>query len=255
MKREITLKHFCFAYICIQFQPSTTMNKNFLLAALALAIIFSGCKKDPFVTDNSGTFTDTHDNHVYPWVKIGTQIWTAENMAYLPYVNPSTVSSTSEAKTYVYGYQGTSITEAMATPNWDNYGALYNFEAAKIACPTGWHLPTDAEWKTMEIFLGMSQADADKNGWRTNGSVELKLKATTAWGANSNTNSAKFNAIPAGYLDYRGFGNLMSSAAFWTATGFDTEKAYDRFMRADTLGISRGPWPKSEAYSVRCVRD
>ncbi len=255
MKREITLKPVEFAYLYIQYQLPATMNKKFLLAAFALAIIYSGCKKDPFVTDNSGTFTDTHDNHVYPWVKIGTQIWMAENMAYLPYVNPSTVISTAEARSYVFGYQGTSLTEAMATPNWDNYGALYNYEAAKIACPDGWHLPTDAEWKTMEMFLGMSQADADKTGWRTNGSVELKLKATTAWGANSNTNSAKFSAIPSGFMDFRGFGNLMSSAAFWTATSFDATKAYDRFMSADTVGIHRGPWPKSEAYSVRCVRN
>ena len=255
MKRQITLIHVGFAYFYRKYEQSTIMNKNFFLAVISLAIVFSGCKKDPFVTDDSGTYTDTRDQSLYPWVRIGEQIWMGNNMAYLPYANPSTVVSTTEARSYVFGYEGTSVTAAMATPNWDNYGALYNYAAALIACPDGWHLPTDAEWKTMEMYLGMSQADADKNGWRTGGSVELKLKATTAWGANSNTNSAKFNAIPSGLLDGNGFYQLMTSAVYWTATSFDATKAYDRYMSADTVGISRGAWPKSEAYSVRCIRD
>jgi len=231
------------------------MNKNLFLAALTLAIVFSGCKKDPFVTDNNGTFTDTRDSHVYPWVKIGTQIWTAENMAYIPYVNPSTVSSVAEAKSYVYGYQGTSVTEAMATSNYDNYGGLYNYEAAKIACPSGWHLPTDAEWKTMEMFLGMSQAEADNTGKRTNGSVDLKLKATTAWGANSNTNSSEFSAIPGGFCGDNLFQALLTGTCFWTATSQDADKAIDRWMDNVSPGIDRSPWPKSHGYSVRCVRN
>jgi uncharacterized protein (TIGR02145 family) len=231
------------------------MKKNFLLLMFTLAVIASGCKKDPFDTDNSGTFTDTRDNHEYTWVRIGEQIWMGRNAAYLPFVNPTTVKSTTEARSYVYGFEGTSITEAMATSNYDNYGGLYNFEAAKIACPDGWHLPTDAEWKTMELFLGMSQADADNTGVRESGTVGLKLKATTAWGANSNTNSSGFSAIPAGYFSENIFNELTTAGVFWTATGFDAENAYDRYFTIATIGSDRGTWPRSDGYSVRCVRD
>ncbi|MFA6126552.1 MAG: fibrobacter succinogenes major paralogous domain-containing protein [Bacteroidales bacterium] len=231
------------------------MKKIFPLLVLALVLLSTGCKKDPFTTDNSGTFKDARDNHEYPWVRIGDQIWMAQNAAYLPYVNPSTVKSTAEARSYVYGYQGTDITAAMTTSNYENYGGLYNFEAAKIACPDGWHLPTDEEWKTMELFLGMSQADAEKTGFRESGSLGTKLKATTAWGANQNTNSSGFNAIPSGYLGEITFDELMTAVVFWTATGFDAETAYDRYMDTGSTGIDRGPWPRSEGYSVRCVRN
>jgi uncharacterized protein (TIGR02145 family) len=231
------------------------MKRLLSVLAFALILIAPGCKKDPFETDNSGTFTDTRDNHEYPWVKIGDQIWMAENEAYLPYVNPSSVLSATEAKSYVYGYQGTSTTEAMATPNYDNYGGLYNYEAAKIACPDGWHLPTDAEWKTMEISLGMSQADADKTGVRTGGTTGAKLKATTAWGNNETSNTSGFTAIPSGYLSAGGFDGLVTSAVYWTATVAETATAFDRYLDNTSAGIDRGAWPRSDAYSVRCVRN
>jgi len=231
------------------------MKKYLLLLSLTLVVIATGCKKDPFVTDNSGTFTDSRDNHEYPWIRIGQQIWMAQNLAYLPYVNPSSVISVTEARSYVYGYQGTKTTEAMATSNYDNYGGLYNYEAAKIGCPDGWHLPTDEEWKTMEMFLGMSQADADKTGLRESGTVGLKLKATTAWGENQNTNSSGFNAIPGGYMEDLSFQALLTAGVFWTATGAEGESAIDRYLDNVAGGIDRGPWPRSDGYSVRCVRN
>ncbi|HBB93535.1 MAG TPA: hypothetical protein DC042_17880 [Bacteroidales bacterium] len=231
------------------------MKKYFSLLVLTLLLVVSGCKKDPFVKDDSGTFTDPRDNHEYPWIRIGEQIWMAENVAYLPYVNPSSVESTTEARSYVYGYQGINTTEAMATPNYDNYGGLYNYEAAKIACPDGWHLPTDGEWKTMELYLGLSQADADKTGFRTSGSVGVKLKATTAWGSSESTNSSGFNAIPSGYLADGSFQDLLTSGVYWTATDADAGTAFDRYLDNESNGIDRGAWPRSDGYSVRCIRN
>jgi uncharacterized protein (TIGR02145 family) len=230
------------------------MKKYLILIVLAFAL-FSGCKKDPFVTDNSGTFQDSRDKHEYSWVKIGSQIWMAENMAHVPYVNPSTVQSVTEARSYVYGYQGTNITEAMATANYAKHGGLYNFEAAKIACPDGWHLPTDQEWKTMEMSLGLTQAEADNLGLRTSGSLGLKLKSASAWTGGSNTNSSGFNALPSGYLGTLGFDQLGTAVVFWTATPDEGGFALDRFMDNTSDGIDRGPWPRNEGYSVRCVRN
>jgi uncharacterized protein (TIGR02145 family) len=230
------------------------MKKHFLFWSCLLVMVATGCKKDPFETDNSGTFTDSRDNHEYPWVRIGDQIWMAENMAYLPFVNPASVSSNTEARSYVYGYQGTSTAEAMATPNWDNYGGLYNYEAARIACPEGWRLPTDDDWKTMELYLGLAAADVDKTGFRESGSVALKLKATGAWGSNPATNESGFNAIPSGYMEGGIFEGLVSTAVYWTATSAENQTAFDRFLDNVSVGIDRGAWPRSDAYSVRCIR-
>src|SRR5574344_921488 len=104
----------------------------------------------------SGTFTDARDGNQYNWVKIGDQIWMAENLAYLPSVNMVADGSEDAAGSYyyVYGYDGTNVADAKATANYTTYGVLYNWTAALTACPTGWHLPTDAEWTTLITFLG-----------------------------------------------------------------------------------------------------
>jgi uncharacterized protein (TIGR02145 family) len=165
---------------------------------------------------SGSTFTDPRDGKVYQTVVIGNQEWMAENLAYLPsVVGPDTGSDTTSYY-YVYGYDGTSISAAKATENYATYGVLYNWTAAMNGaessdanpsgvqgiCPDGWHLPSDAEWKQLEMYLGMSETDVNSTGWR--GTVEggkLKEAGTTHWadpnaGAN---NESGFTALPGGY--------------------------------------------------------
>jgi len=96
------------------------------------------------------------DNKNYTTVTLGSQIWMAENLAYLPAVSPSTISSNIEKYYYVYNYQGVDINEAKATSFFSTYGVLYNWPAAmnghasssanpsgvRGVCPDGWHLPS-----------------------------------------------------------------------------------------------------------------
>ncbi|MCK9320171.1 FISUMP domain-containing protein, partial [Methanoculleus sp.] len=107
-------------------------------------------------TDTAGTFTDSRDGNDYNWVKIGDQVWMAENLAYLPSVNMVADGSEDAAGSYyyVYGYDGTDVTAAKATANYTTYGVLYNWLAAMNACPDGWHLPSDAEWTELTDYLG-----------------------------------------------------------------------------------------------------
>ena len=86
--------------------------------------------------------------------KIGTQTWMAENLAYLPSVNDATDNSTTVAKYYVYNYDGTVVADAKASSYYTTYGVLYNWTAAMGVCPTGWHLPSSAEWSTLETYVG-----------------------------------------------------------------------------------------------------
>ncbi len=116
---------------------------------------------------NNG-FTDSRDGTHYNAVKIGNQVWMAENLKYLPsVVGPGTGSQTTPYY-YVYGYDSTVVADAKATSNYTTYGVLYNWPAAmneatssssnpsgvQGACPTGWHLPSDAEWTELTDYLG-----------------------------------------------------------------------------------------------------
>ena len=147
------------------------------------------------VKDTLGIFTDPRDSHEYKWVKIGQQIWMAENLAYLPDVAPPTEWSGSEASYYVYDYVGDETYTAKSSELYSQYGVLYNFPAAQAACPVGWHLPTDAEWKLLEGFLKTSPN-------HINESLGSQLKSNEGWKDGGNgKNTSGFNAKPAGWAD------------------------------------------------------
>lgn len=223
--------------------------------------------------ETSGTFVDERDNREYSWVKIGEQIWMAENLKYLPSVVGPGTGSNSEAYCYVYGYDGTSISAAKATENYATYGVLYNWPAAMNGaessdanpsgvqgiCPDGWHLPSDAEWKQLEMYLGMSETDVNSTGWR--GTVEggkLKEAGTTHWadpnaGAN---NESGFTALPGGYRYVDGyFGGVRDYGDWWSSAEYDTSNAWYRGLGYDDSNVYRGNTVKSMGFSVRCLRD
>lgn len=114
-----------------------------------------------------GSFQDNRDGQTYNTVQIGAQCWMKQNLKYLPaVVGPGTSSSTTPYY-YVYGYTGTSVNTAKATANYQNYGALYNWPASLTACPTGWHLPSDAEWTQLTNYVvsqGYPNSSNDPNG-------------------------------------------------------------------------------------------
>ena len=226
---------------------------------MILAFLVAGCKKDPVVISDSGSFGDPRDNHLYKWVRIGEQVWMAENLAYLPAVSPSPVGSETEPHCYVYGYdnEAGSIIDAKTKENYTTYGVLYNWAAAKTACPAGWHLPDDAEWKVLETFLGMSQSDADNDSWRYSGSVGKAIKSNSGWSNKGNgENSCGFNALPGGYRSYAAkFESIGYGATFWTATEFSSSVAWLRVLDFLHGSIYRGNYSRSDGISVRCVQD
>jgi uncharacterized protein (TIGR02145 family) len=202
------------------------------------------------------TFTDPRDGQTYNIVIIGSQTWMAENLKYLPSVSPSSEHSYDDPYYYVYDYQGTDISEAKATANFQTYGVQYNWPAAVDACPAGWHLPSDREWKTLEMYLGMSQSEADGLGDR--GTDEgKKLKSTSGWSDNGNgTDTVGFSALPGGYRHYGGdsdglgyFGN------WWTATAGGSTFAWSRKLSYYYDNVNRDGYGKGIGFSVRCVRD
>ena len=193
-------------------------------------------------------FTDPRDSNVYQTVTIGTQVWMAENLKYLPsVVGPATGSQTTPYY-YVYAYDGTDVTAAKATANYTTYGVLYNWPAAMNACPTGWHLPSDAEWTELTDYLGGKGVAGGK----------LKEIGTTHWSTpNDATNETGFTALPGGYRNYDGnFGYIGDYGYWWSATENFTDYAWLRFMNYNYSYVYRyNYYFKELGFSVRCLRD
>jgi uncharacterized protein (TIGR02145 family) len=217
-------------------------NKATIGAVLltALTILFLNCTKnvvDPTPsTFNYSSFTDSRDSKTYKSIKIGNQEWMAENLAF-----KTESGSWNAGGSDAYGAK---------------FGLLYTWEAAKQAVPAGWHLPTDAEWKELEMTLGMSQTDVDAINFR--GTNEGgKLKATSQWSENGNgTNDVGFSALPAGFRSNSGsFFVYTWYGYWWTATENDSSNAWFRLITYSGTKISRNNGFKEDAYSVRCIKN
>jgi uncharacterized protein (TIGR02145 family) len=234
-----------------------------------------GDEVDFSTTHETGTFIDSRDGHTYKYVHIDNQIWMAENLAYLPYVYPPSEASVAEPYYYVYGYNGTSVSDAKTTTNYKTYGVLYNWPAAmdgagssdanpsgiQGVCPTGWHLPSDAEWKELEINLGMSKSDADSTSELrgTDEGSKLKEVGNEHWLDDNEdaTNSSGFTGLPGGFhTAYEGtFYTIGYEGDWWSSTEFSYWDAWYRCLYFYWSTVFRGTCSKSDGQSVRCVKD
>lgn len=209
----------------------------------------------------SGTVTDI-DGNVYHTVKIGNQWWMAENLKVKKYRNGDAIQNVTDAGTWSGLTTGAHCNYDNSEANAVTYGRLYNWYAvndSRNIAPEGWHVPSDAEWKQLEMHLGMSQSEADAPGWRgTNEGGKLKEKGTAHWNS-PNTGASDdygFTALPGGYrLDDGNFYVLGNVAHFWSSTENSTSSAWFRYLYYDSASISRYSLNKQVGFSVRCVRD
>ncbi|MDD4148632.1 MAG: FISUMP domain-containing protein [Bacteroidales bacterium] len=213
--------------------------------------------KSDYMTVTDGpvydSFTDVRDGTVYQSVTIGDQVWMAENLKFLEYVYPPDQYNIIFPFFYVYGYSGSDVAEAKATVNYNTYGVLYNRAAATSysLCPSGWHLPTDAEWNQLANYF----VDIATEGGK------LKEAGTTHWNSPNTgaTNETGFTALPGGQRDESStFGNLKQVGHWWSATEDDPE--YENYgltweLRYDSSSLERSAHFYSVGLSVRCVRD
>jgi uncharacterized protein (TIGR02145 family) len=225
------------------------MNKRrvFLIPVIALLLAFCavqiGCKNKK--SDDS--FTDERDGNTYKTVKIGEQIWMAENLKYLPSVDAPTTGSYTEPHYYVYDYEGNNVEEAKATDTYKTYGVLYNWKAALSACPEGWHLPTNSEWEQLIEFLGGETVAGGK----------LKSTDSIYWNIPNEgaTNESGFNALPGGYREYSGVFSYLNSYGFWySATEYSSDYAWNRYLDSNNSNAFKY-YSKENGFSVRCIKD
>jgi uncharacterized protein (TIGR02145 family) len=206
----------------------------------------------------SGNVVDISGN-IYPTIKIGNQIWMAENLRTIKYSDgnniPIITSNSQWANNTTLSPMMCWYNNDQATYTSNKFGALYNWYAInsttngnKNVCPTGWHVPTDAEWMTLTTFLGGELIAGGK----------LKSTGTQYW-SNPNTdatNSSGFLALPGAYRHFIGsFANIGNIGFWWSSTEDNTNAALDRYLEYDNGECPRDISNKTYGFSVRCVRD
>jgi len=196
------------------------------------------------------TFTDNDGNDCEA-VMIGDQTWMAKNLASIHYRNGDPIGTTtsdisSENSPVYYWYANGDYATSVT------YGLLYTWYAvtdSRNICPTGWHLPSDQEWTTLENNLG---------GYLFAGS-SLKEYGTNHWLAPYNADASDiscFTALPAGYRPAAGgFALLRNEAHFWSGTESETTRAYERLLSASSYSVTRQSAAKNSGLSVRCIKD
>ena len=221
------------------------------------------------------TSVTDYDGNVYNTIVLGSQCWMKENLRSSHYsdgtaISPGSDDSLSTSTPYFY------ICHASAS-----YGNMYNWSAVKGpssvsannqgVCPTGWHVPSDAEWTQLTDYVS-SQSLYLCSGNSEN--IAKALASTTGWNSystNTNTcspgktpadnNATGFSILPASYYFYSTSSHSVSyilpgeSAHFWSATESSSSNAYTRGVGYASSTVSRGSSNKGLGYSVRCLRD
>ena len=222
-----------------------------------------------------GTVSD-FDGNTYRTIQIGNQNWMAENLKVIHYADGSPVPLVSDQT------QWTNLGESDRAYCWydnmseyaDTTGGLYSWpgamngasgfgdstEVVQGVCPDGWHLPSDGEWKELEMFLGMSQEVADKYEWRgTYEGGKLKELGFSHWNIPnlSGDNSSGFTSLPGGYRSYTGtFYGLGQYSAFWSSSQkAESTTIWFRALNFNKTNIYRYWVPGNRGASVRCVQD
>ena len=168
--------------------------------------------------------TDSRDGQTYKTLKIGTQTWMAKNLNYKA---------------------DSSFCHDNEESNCAKYGRFYKWDAALRACPSGWHLPSKAEFETLFESAGGKQI------------AGRYLKSKEGWDYSGNgTDAFGFSVLPAHFMDDKGnSGRVGSGAFFWSSAENNSSKAYYMSLNCFGLNASLGDTGKNIALTVRCVKD
>ena len=217
---------------------------------LGIIIVFLCRVFTPVSAKKAGESAKDVDGNIYESVVIGTQTWLTENLKSTRYDDATEIKEIKDngewAKATAPGFCWYNNDAA----NKDEYGALYNWHVIKNGniCPKGWHVPTDAEWTTLETFVGGSAQAA----------LMLKEKGTQHWKSTSDAvgDTYNFSAIAAGFRNSDGnFTYQLSDCCFWTATPSTPTYAHNRSFSYYDKGINSRDIQRTNGYSIRCVKD
>ena len=210
-----------------------------------------------FISLQGQTLKDADGNY-YKTVRIGQQIWMAENLKTTRFNDGSAIPLVSDNQKWAESSSPEYCWFKNDEKKYKNkFGALYNWYTVKTGklCPSGWHVPTDPDWTKLTDFLGGESVAGGK----------LKVNDTIHWekpnvGA---TNESGFSAISTGFRDHSGsfeiYGSnniyFRSNAYWWSSTGLLNFNAYYRRLYNSLTCVYRTLSAKEAGYSVRCLKD
>jgi uncharacterized protein (TIGR02145 family) len=206
--------------------------------------------EDKVELPDENSFLDPIENIRYKTIRIGNQVWMAENLRTTKLNDGTPIPLVTDNK----------IWSDLATPGYclyynqieqgNTFGALYNWfviHTGKL-CPIGWHVPTDSEWTTFSTYLG----GANKSGGK------LKETGTVHWASPNAgaTNEVGFFALPGGYIGSNGtFDEVGHYGYWWSSTEYSTKRAFSRTLYYLYDPVYRSKESKKDGFSVRCIRD
>lgn len=206
-----------------------------------------------------GTVTD-HQGNLYKTVKIGDQWWMAENLAVTTFADGTAIRNVSTNDSNAFW--ASTLEPCYTAINSGAQGLLYNgqvIRSDKSIAPEGWHIATDADWRKLEITLGMTSAQTTQTGWRGDGLAPAITSLYSAgWGSGValfGSNSSGFNAKPTGCRISDGRTNIFSNTAFWWTATILEDEIYYRYIDANQQDIFRQTENFRYGMSVRCVKN
>ena len=214
-----------------------------------------------------------YHGYQYATVEIGGDCWFAENLRSENYSNGEAIASNltdvewENSDTGAVTVHGAGPCSTEYAPDIDacdpsqslsEYGRIYNWYAVddeRGICPQGWHVPSDEEWMTMELALGMSEAEVNNTGWRgTNQGSQLK--ATDGWYNDGNgSNSSGFSGLPGGYCGTDGAFVEGGRRGYWWSSSPFGSGGWFRVLSNYYTGVQRYYWDGRSGLSVRCIQD
>lgn len=178
-------------------------------------------------SDDFDFLMDERDGNIYLIMKFNDHLWMCQNLKF----------DIGEGSSCYEGEE----TNCMLKGRW------YTYDAAKRACPEGYRLPSDDEWKALESFLGMDKADLDKRYNRNSGTIGTFLKMDGGLG---------FDAEFAGVVNPNGNDSYFDTQVYlWTSTEINETTAWARVLEDKKVGVDRKMITKNYGLSVRCIKD
>ncbi len=189
------------------------------------------------------------DGITYTTIIINGQEWMQQNLAVTKYRNGDPIPTGLSNTTWQNTTSGAYAIYNNDAANNTLYGKLYNWYAVNDSrglCPTGWHVPSDAEWTTLETNLGGSSVAGGK------------MKATTSWISPNTgaTNECGFTGLSSGSRSANGpFGLIGETATWWSRSNVDGGSAWFRIIYFNDDVIQRGNVSKRNGCNIRCAKD
>ena len=243
-----------------EYDEIADINEDGVLNVLDVVILVN------LILDNipNDTITDI-DGNIYETVQIGEQLWMAENLKVTHYNNGDQLQHILEYSDWGSFEEGQYGIYDNDSSNTDNNGYLYNWAAVEDVrgiCPEGFHVPSDDEYKQLEMYLGMSTSEADETLWRGTNEGSKIAGDEDLWndGGLENNNDfgmSLFDAHPSGYRNgyYGNFHDLGTNSYFWSSSEYSGNMAWYRTLYYNYSETYRDKKNKLFGISIRCVED